>query len=76
MDIEWEDSLDFEITWSDVERGLLWARDQVERGRMVVVNCAQGKRTRVRASIHLRATRIKVLADARPGMGTTTRKEY
>lgn len=43
LDIEWEDSLDFEITWSDVERGLLWARDQVERGRMVVVNCAQGK---------------------------------
>ena len=42
-DLEWEDSESFDIELQDVIAALAWMRSQVESGRMVVVNCAQGK---------------------------------
>ena len=42
-DVEWEDSESFEIPLQDIVDGLAWAREQVAAGRVVLVNCAQGK---------------------------------
>mmetsp|Transcript_27193 Transcript_27193/g.81904 ORF Transcript_27193/g.81904 Transcript_27193/m.81904 type:complete len:313 (-) Transcript_27193:41-979(-) len=43
LDLEWEDSESFAIPLEDIVRGLAWMREHVAAGRMVVVNCAQGK---------------------------------
>lgn len=43
LDLEWEDSETFDIELEDIVRALVWARECVAAGKMVVVTCAQGK---------------------------------
>ena len=43
VDLEWADTEDFNIPLDDVLTALSWMREQVAIGRMVLVNCAQGK---------------------------------
>ena len=49
LDVEWEDSESFEILLDDVVSALAWAREQVAAGRLVLVNCAQGRSRSVRS---------------------------
>ena len=43
FDCEWEDSEDFEIPLTDIEEAFAFAKTHVAAGRMVIINCAQGK---------------------------------
>jgi len=65
FDLEWEDSEHFSIPLADVIAALGWAREQLSRGHMVLVNCAQGKsRSGTMATAYVMA-RLKVpVADA------------
>ena len=43
IDVEWEESESFKIQFSDIENALAWGRTQVAKGRLLLINCAQGK---------------------------------
>ena len=55
VDCEWEDSEDFEIPLTDIEEAFAFAKTHVAAGRMVIINCAQGKsRSGTMAVLHSR----------------------
>jgi hypothetical protein len=65
FDLEWYDSEDFELPLSDLLAAISWANQHVRAGKLVVMNCAQGRsRSGACATAYLMATRDLNVDDA------------
>lgn len=63
LDVEWEDSEGFTLPLCDIEHSLAWAREHVAAGRMILINCAQGKSRSGTMAVAYMVAKLKLSVD-------------